>query len=75
VLTRFLFILLSAQVTLAQESHAKPPPPPPAQKAVKCAGREVPQFTDSTGKTGIHFNHVSSSDSKYVVESMSAEFC
>ena len=38
---------------------------------MKCAGREVPQFTDITSKTGIHFNHVSSSDSKFVVESMS----
>lgn len=63
--------MLSAQVSLAQESHPKPPPPPPGAKAVKCAGREVPQFTDITSKTGIHFDHVSSSDSKYVVESMS----
>jgi len=63
--------VLSAQVSLAQESHPKPPPPPPGAKAVKCAGREVPQFTDITSKTGIHFDHVSSSDSKYVVESMS----
>jgi len=31
----------------------------------------VPQFTDITAKTGIRFSHVSSSDSKYVVESMS----
>jgi hypothetical protein len=70
-LRAFSLFLLSAQVTLAQESHPKPPPPPPGAKAVKCAGREVPQFTDITSKTGIHFNHVSSSDSKYVVESMS----
>src|SRR5229473_213575 len=63
--------LLSTQATLAQESHPKPPPPPPGAKAVKCVGREVPQFTDITSKTGIHFDHVSSSDSKYVVESMS----
>jgi hypothetical protein len=63
--------LLSVQVALAQESHPQPPPPPPGTKAVKCTGREVPQFTDVTSKTGIHFNHVSSSDSKYVVESMS----
>jgi hypothetical protein len=62
---------LSLEVTLAQESHPQPPPPPPGAKAVKCADREVPQFTDITSKTGIHFNHVSSSDSRYVVESMS----
>ncbi len=58
-------------MTLPQESHPKPPPPPPGAKAVKCAGREVPQFSDITSKTGIHFNHLSSSDSKFVVESMS----
>jgi len=62
---------LSAQLAIAQESHPQPPPPPPGAKAIKCVGRDVPQFTDITGKTGIHFNHVSSSDSKYVVESMS----
>jgi hypothetical protein len=70
-LPAFSLFLLCAQVTLTQESHPKPPPPPPGAKAVKCAGREVPQFTDITSKTGIHFNHVSSSDSKFVVESMS----
>jgi enediyne biosynthesis protein E4 len=64
-------ICLSAQVASAQESHPQPPPPPPGAKTVKCAGRDVPQFSDITGKTGIHFSHVSSSDSKYVVESMS----
>jgi len=70
-LRAFSLFLLSAQVISAQESHPKPPPPPPGAKAVKCAGREVPQFMDITSKTGIHFDHVSSSDSKYVVESMS----
>jgi len=64
-------ICLSAQLAIAQESHPQPPPPPPGAKATKCAARDVPQFTDITGKAGIHFNHVSSSDSKYVVESMS----
>jgi hypothetical protein len=64
-------VCLSAQMANAQEAHPQPPPPPPTAKAIKCAGREVPQFTDITAKTGIHFNHVSSSESKYVVESMS----
>jgi hypothetical protein len=62
---------LSAGLAIAQESHPQPPPPPPGAKAIKCVGRDVPLFTDITGKTGIHFEHVSSSDSKYVVESMS----
>jgi hypothetical protein len=65
------FCALSAQVVLAQESHPKPPPPPQGAKAIKCIGRDVPQFTDITAKAGIHFDHVSSSDNKYVVESMS----
>ena len=38
---------------------------------MKCVGRPVPQFVDVSAATGIHFNHISSSDSKYVVESMS----
>ena len=59
------------RVAVSQESHPAPPPPPVGAKAVKCVGRSVPQFTDVTGATGIHFSHVSSSDSKYVVESMS----
>jgi len=70
-LRAFALMCLSVQLAIAQESHPQPPPPPPGAKAIKCVGRDVPQFTDITGKTGIHFNHVSSSDSKYVVESMS----
>jgi hypothetical protein len=67
----FALCALSVQVSLAQESHPKPPPPPPGAKSMKCVNREVPQFTDITAKTGVHFNHISSSDNKYVVESMS----
>ena len=63
--------ILSAPLALAQESHPQPPPPPPGAKAVKCANREIPQFADITAKTHITFNHVSASDNRYVVESMS----
>ena len=62
---------LSVLVASAQDAHPQPPPPPPGAKTAKCSGREVPQFSDITEKAGIHFSHVSSSDSKYVVESMS----
>jgi len=62
---------LAAQVAIAQESHPQPPPPPPGAKAIKCVGRDIPQLTDITGKAGIHFHHISSSDNRYVVESMS----
>jgi hypothetical protein len=64
-------LLLSAQVAAAQEAHPAPPPPPPGVKTIKCAGREVPLFTDVTAKAGIKFSHISSNTSKYVVESMS----
>jgi hypothetical protein len=67
----FAAFFLSAQIVLAQESHPQPPAPPQGAKSVKCVGREVPRFTDITTKSGIRFSHVSSSDSKYVVESMS----
>ena len=67
----FAAFLLAAQIVAAQEAHPQPPPPPPGAKAVKCAGREVPQFTDITAKSGIRFRHIFSNDSKYIVESMS----
>jgi hypothetical protein len=63
--------LLSAPLAFGQEAHPQPPPPPPGAKAVKCANREIPQFTDITEKSGIKFNHVSASDNRYVIESMS----
>jgi hypothetical protein len=69
---RFIgLLLISAQLTAAQEAHPVPPPPPPGARTVKCANRPIPQFTDITQRSGIHFNHVYSSDSKYIVESMS----
>ncbi len=64
-------LLLSAQLSFGQEAHPKPPPPPPGAKAVKCVGRPVPQLVDITEKTGIHFLHTASPESKYIVESMS----
>jgi hypothetical protein len=67
----FIIFILSASLAMAQEAHPQPPRPPSGVKAVKCADRKVPQFTDIIAKTGIHFDHISSSDSKYVVESMS----
>jgi hypothetical protein len=63
--------LLSAPLAFGQEAHPQPPPPPPGAKAVKCANREIPQFTDITEKSGIKFNHASASDNRYVIESMS----
>jgi hypothetical protein len=64
-------VLFSAEIAMGQEAHPLPPPPPPGAKAVKCAGRPVPQFVDVAAKAGIRFSHHWSSESRYVVESMS----
>jgi len=62
--------LLSTQVSFAQDL-IRNRLLRPLDESRKVHWREVPQFTDITAKAGIHFSHVSSSDSKYVVESMS----
>jgi len=67
----FAVLLLSVQLSFGQEAHPKPPPPRPGAKAVKCVGRPVPQLVDITEKSGIHFLHTASPESKYIVESMS----
>ena len=66
-----LLSAISTHIAAGQEAHPLPPPPPPGLKIVKCAGREVPQFSDITEKAGIRFEHASASDNRYIVESMS----
>ncbi len=51
-------VLLLAGVTCGAQPPAK-------------ASLHVPQLVDITASTGIHFEHLSSSDNKYIVESMS----
>ena len=58
----FTLHLLSVPLTWGQEAHPPAPPPPPGAKAVKCAHRVVPQFTDITEKSGIRFNRVAASE-------------
>ncbi len=60
-----------AALAAAQGGHPQPPPPPAGAKAVKCAGRPVPQFENVIGKTGITFQHTADPSKKYIVESMS----
>ena len=67
-----LFLVLQALVRVwAQGGHDAAPPPPPGAKSAVCKGRPVPQLEDVTEKAGIHFQHISSPDKKYIVESMS----
>ena len=53
------------------QAHAPAPPPPPGAKTLACKGRVIPQLTDITAKTGIHFVHTAAPEKKYIVESMS----
>ncbi len=67
-----LFLVLQALVRVwAQGGHDAAPPPPPGAKSAVCKGRPVPQLEDVTEKAGIHFQHISSPEKKYIVESMS----
>jgi hypothetical protein len=54
----------------AQEGHPLPPPPPAGIKSPRCANRPVPQLEDVTAKAGITFEHTSSAEKRYIVESM-----
>jgi enediyne biosynthesis protein E4 len=72
-LTRLVLIIAFAAVRLhSQESgHPTPPPPPAGAKSTKCTDRLIPQLEDVTSKTGITFSHTSSTDKRYIFESMS----
>ena len=71
---RCLILLFALQVITqlwGQSGHDVAPPPPSGARSVVCKGHPVPQLEDVTEKAGIHFQHVSSPDKKYIVESMS----
>ena len=71
---RYLILFFTLQPFLrvwAQGGHDVAPPAPPGAKNVVCKGRPVAQLEDVTEKAGIRFQHVSSPEKKYIVESMS----
>ena len=74
-ITQTLFAgLLTLELAIsafAQGGHEVAPPPPPGAKSAVCKGRLIPQLEDVTAQTGVHFSHVTSTDKKYIVESMS----
>ena len=65
-----IFLIAPAGVAPGQMGHPTPPPPPPGAKSPKCSNRPVPQLEDVTAKAGITFSHASSTDKRYIVESM-----
>src|SRR5260221_2589805 len=65
--------------SLYSQSPAKPNPRKPAATSPQSAARtassptagSLPQLVDITASTGIHFEHLSSPEQRYIVESMS----
>lgn len=68
VVAVFLSILLTNDVV--GQAHTPNAPPPPGAKTSVCTGRPIPQLVDVTDKVGIKFEHLSSPEKKYIVESM-----
>jgi hypothetical protein len=69
-----LFVVLMAamgRIDGQGMGHPAPPPPPPGAKSARCSNRPVPQLEDVTAKAGIAFSHASSTDKRYIFESMS----
>ena len=50
--------------------HPLTGPLPAGAKSPKCTNRPIPQLEDITAKTGITFTHTSSTEKKYIFESM-----
>lgn len=56
---------------LVAQAHSAPVGPPPGVRTRVCKNRTVPQLTDITEASGIHFSHLAAPEKKYIVESMS----
>ncbi len=65
-----LTLLLTTNLFGQMGSHTPNAPPPPGAKNTVCKDRPIPQLVDVTKKIGITFEHLSSPDKKFIVESM-----
>jgi hypothetical protein len=63
--------LLLAPLVFAQAARSNPPVSPPPIRTQQSAPNPLPQFEDVAQKVGLTVPHISSSDKKYIVESMS----
>ena len=61
-----LFLSILTCASAIAQTHTTPHAPTPATQSIG-----VPQLVDITASTHIQFEHLSSSDQKYIVESMS----
>jgi hypothetical protein len=64
-----LLCAIVIQPAWAQQSKATTHPAAP--QAEEKSATDIPELVDITAKTGIHFDHLSSTENKYIVESMS----
>jgi enediyne biosynthesis protein E4 len=69
-LSLFLALLLTA-MPLAQVAPKKSPSPAPHKTQPPSPAASVPKFEDMAQRAGLTVAHISSSDKKYIVESMS----
>src|SRR5260370_16790061 len=73
-------VCFPAVCSLYSQLPAKPKPQKPAATSARSSARtadysaagSLPQLVDITASTGIHFEHLSSPEQRYIVESMSA---
>lgn len=56
---------------LVAQAHSAPVAPPPGAHSRVCKNRIIPQLSDITEASGIHFSHTAAPEKKYIVESMS----
>ena len=63
--------VLCTFASVAQQKPGTPPRPPSTIAPARAAAIQVPQLVDITASTKVHFNHLSSPEQKYIVESMS----
>ena len=66
-----VFAMCMQRKGAAQSSKKTAPAVTQASAASTYAEGQFPQLVDITGSTGIHFDHLSSPEQKYIVESMS----
>jgi enediyne biosynthesis protein E4 len=64
-------LLCAFALQAAHSQQSKPSPHPSPAVTPEKITTDIPQLVDITAKTGIHFNHLSSPENKYIVESMS----
>ena len=64
-------LIAATSLSVALLCPQPPPKPFPQSEASPAQSSKLPQLVDITSSTGIHFQHLSSPEQKYIMESMS----